>query len=185
MNRRKHSFRQELTPAQPDYDDGVFELYEEFQRDAFQDTDCTREGFMSFLGESSMEQSSSLGTFWWKWYVDDELIAVSVLDILPTCVVAMERVCSVVLGVLPVQEEDEAAVDWHFGGVGGDRALSIGTISMVGSEVAWEGELHARSVHRGVSAHALQGSVSWVQVVVSRVALFRSPGGGEGEVGAA
>lgn len=122
-NRRKHSFRQVMTPAQPEYDDGVFELYAEFQRDAFQDTDCTREGFMSFLGESSMEQSRSLGTFWWKWYVDEELVAVSVLDILPTCVVTMERACPIVLGLFPVQAEDEAAVDWHSGSVEGDRAL--------------------------------------------------------------
>ena len=122
-NRKKHTFRQELTPAQREYDDGVFALYEEFQREAFQDTDCTLDGFMSFLGESSMEQTSSLGTFWWKWYVDDELIAVSVLDILPRCVVAMERACSVVLGVLPVQGEDEAAVNWHSGSVEGNCAL--------------------------------------------------------------
>ena len=101
-NRKKHSFRQVMTPAQPEYDDGVFALYTEFQREAFQDTDCTREGFMSFLGESSMAQSSSMGTFWWKWYVDEELVAVSVLDILPTCVVASEEACSLVLGLLPV-----------------------------------------------------------------------------------
>ena len=126
-NRKKHSFRQVMTPAQPEYDDGVFALYTEFQREAFQDTDCTREGFMSFLGESSMAQSSSMGTFWWKWYVDEELVAVSVLDILPTCVVATEEACSLVLGLFLVQAEDEAAVDRLSWGAGGDRVVSVGT----------------------------------------------------------
>ena len=51
------------------------------------------------------------------------------------------------------------------------------------SEVAGKGKLHARSVRRGVSAHALQGAVSWLRAAVFCVAFFRSPGGREGEAG--
>lgn len=75
-----------LTLSPPDDSDEVFHLYERYQMALFNE-DSTKEGFFEFLGPSSLEQSEDMGTFWWKWYIDDILVAVSVLDILPSSVV--------------------------------------------------------------------------------------------------
>lgn len=75
-----------LTLSPPDDSDEVFRLYERYQTALFNE-DSTKEGFFEFLGPSSLEQSEDMGTFWWKWYIDDILVAVSVLDILPSSVV--------------------------------------------------------------------------------------------------
>ena len=69
----------------------MFNLYKEFQKDEFNENEDEMEynSFSFFLGESRMEQDNDnkLGTFWWNWYIDDELIGCSVLDILPSTIV--------------------------------------------------------------------------------------------------
>ena len=86
---KPRSLRMELVPALMEHVEGIYEIYEEFERDQFNMDDSSFDNFFSFLGSGEMEQDNErkLGTFWWKWYIDDELVAVSVLDILPNIIV--------------------------------------------------------------------------------------------------
>ena len=88
---KPHSFRTEMVPATKNPSQEMFNLYKEFQKDEFNENEDEMEynSFSFFLGESRMEQDNDnkLGTFWWNWYIDDELIACSVLDILPSTIV--------------------------------------------------------------------------------------------------
>ena len=76
----------ELVPAGKDSE--VWALYNRYQKSTFGSDAVSEEEFLGFLGASNMRQSSEEGTFWWKWFVDDRLIAVSVLDVLPETIVA-------------------------------------------------------------------------------------------------
>ena len=88
---KPHTFRMELIPATSAPSQEMFNLYKEFQRDEFneKDDELDYDSFSLFLGASNMEQDSEhkLGTFWWNWFIDEELIACSVLDILPSTIV--------------------------------------------------------------------------------------------------
>ena len=88
---KPRSFRMEMVPATEEHAEDVFELYKEFERDQFNEEDNSFDGFFRFLGGDGLEidEENKLGTFWWKWYVDEELIAVSVLDILPDIIVSL------------------------------------------------------------------------------------------------
>lgn len=86
---KPRSLRMELVPALMENVEGIYEIYQEFERDQFNQNNTSFDDFYSFLGGGEMEldKERKLGTFWWKWYIDDELVAVSVLDILPNIIV--------------------------------------------------------------------------------------------------
>ena len=87
---KPRSFRMELVPATKENGADVFELYQEFERDQFAREENSFDHFFNFLGGNGLvlDMKNKLGIFWWKWYIDDELIAVSVLDILPDVIVS-------------------------------------------------------------------------------------------------
>ena len=84
---KPHSLRLELSPAL--LEEEAFELYKKYQINTYggDPSSFSENAFMAFLGQSNMRQEEKLGTFWWKWYLDDKLIAFSVLDILPHAIV--------------------------------------------------------------------------------------------------
>lgn len=71
-------------------DKEAYELYSRFEENTFHHS-TTPESFFSFLGDSTLHAEENMGTFWLKWYIDDKLIAVSVLDILPSTVVGFYK----------------------------------------------------------------------------------------------
>lgn len=115
---KARSFRMELIPATEEPSEEMYSLYKEFQRDEFNESDdeMSYEGFAQFLGESSMEQNNEekLGTFWWNWYVDNELIACSILDILPTTIVSLCCMGLIlVVCLFSLQDFFQSTVDWY------------------------------------------------------------------------
>ena len=97
---KPHAFRLELSP--PLFEEEAFELYKKYQINTYGDDPSSfkENGFMDFLGQSNMRQEEKLGTFWWKWYLDNKLIAFSVIDILPHVIVGMSVTYYVVLCLL-------------------------------------------------------------------------------------
>ncbi|VDK31142.1 unnamed protein product [Gongylonema pulchrum] len=86
-----------MVPVESDeYDataDESFELYKNYQNSIHKDTQCTRRGFTDFLTDSPLfsdeegaeNKSVALGTYHQQYYLDGQLIAVGVVDILPRC----------------------------------------------------------------------------------------------------
>ena len=72
-------------------DEEVFNLYALYQKEIFHENP-TMESFMDFLGDGFLTQDDDhkLGTYWLKWYIDGELVAVSVLDMYPSILVHLE-----------------------------------------------------------------------------------------------
>lgn len=82
---QKRTLRLELTnPSRRDTE--AFDLYRRYEENTFHKS-STPKGFFSFLGDSTLHAVEDMGTFWLKWYIDEKLVAVSVLDILPHTVV--------------------------------------------------------------------------------------------------
>ena len=74
--------------VRPSEDEEVFALYCKFQSIILHDDDKEMESFMNFLGIDFLDEpGENEGLFWIKWYFDNKLFAVSVLDIYPTVVV--------------------------------------------------------------------------------------------------
>jgi arginine-tRNA-protein transferase len=70
------------------FDQEMFELYKSYQMaiHSDQEADLTKEKFVDFLVDSPLGTKGPYGTYHQKYYLDDKLIAVGVLDILPKCV---------------------------------------------------------------------------------------------------
>jgi arginyl-tRNA---protein transferase len=64
-----------------------YELYNRYQVAIHNDTEdqLTEEKFTRFLVDTPLQVSSPYGSFHQKYYIDSQLIAVGVLDILPNC----------------------------------------------------------------------------------------------------
>ncbi|KAL7749519.1 Arginyl-tRNA--protein transferase 1 [Sorochytrium milnesiophthora] len=82
----KHRFRTVLEPAA--FTKVKFELYKKYQVVVHKDkpSEVTEKGFKRFLCESPLIAESGMGSFHMNYYLDDHLIAIAVLDILPQCV---------------------------------------------------------------------------------------------------
>ncbi len=86
---QKRTLRLELTkPSRGDTE--AFDLYRRYEENTFHKS-STPKGFFSFLGDSTLHAVEDMGTFWLKWYIDEKLVAVSVLDILPHTVVRVGK----------------------------------------------------------------------------------------------
>jgi arginine-tRNA-protein transferase len=88
----KHKLTTVLEPAA--FTMETFDLYKKYQIEIHNDKtdDINPEGYTRFLIDSPLindPENSQFGTFHLKYYVDDKLIAVSYLDILPECVSAI------------------------------------------------------------------------------------------------
>jgi len=99
---RRHTFRQELHPCNPPSDKlqamlpREYELYCMFQdtihqgKSKFQSFDEYVWGFVkSLVPNSEYASSERLGTFHLHYYLDDELVMVTVVDITPNCFVSI------------------------------------------------------------------------------------------------
>ncbi|KAI9281828.1 arginine-tRNA-protein transferase [Sporodiniella umbellata] len=86
----KHSLKIELEPSS--FTKEKFELYKKYQMSIHGDNeeDITESGFSRFLVDSPLKEEESngvqLGSFHQRYILDGQLIAVSVIDILPGCV---------------------------------------------------------------------------------------------------
>ncbi|VDK71027.1 unnamed protein product [Onchocerca ochengi] len=72
-----------------------FKLYEKYQTNVHHDTRCNKTGYRNFLADSPLfnderdeSKSIALGSYHQQYYLDDRLIAVGVIDILPRCLSA-------------------------------------------------------------------------------------------------
>jgi len=101
-NNQRHTFRQELHPCNPPSDKlqamlpREYELYCMFQdtvhhsKSKFQSFDEYVWGFVkSLVHNSEYASSERLGTFHVHYYLDDELVMVTVVDITPSCFVSI------------------------------------------------------------------------------------------------
>lgn len=84
-----HKLKVDLEPAS--FTDEKFELYKTYQIAIHNDTadELTTEKFKNFLVDTPLKkdpQNPQFGTFHQNYFIDDKLIAVGVLDILPNCV---------------------------------------------------------------------------------------------------
>ncbi len=86
VNSDDSSLRFTLEPATVDTE--AFRLYQDYQVNRHGDSldELTIERYKRFLVDSPIVQTGPYGTFHHKWYWNDELIAVGVLDILEHCV---------------------------------------------------------------------------------------------------
>ncbi|MCP9264168.1 Protein ERGIC-53 [Dirofilaria immitis] len=72
-----------------------FKLYEKYQTNVHHDSRCNRTGYRNFLADSPLfndekdeSKSVALGSYHQQYYLDNRLIAVGVVDILPRCLSA-------------------------------------------------------------------------------------------------
>ncbi|VDM96759.1 unnamed protein product [Thelazia callipaeda] len=72
-----------------------YALFEKYQKIVHNDTSCTKSSYRSFLADSPLFSDEKcennclpLGTYHQQYYIDEHLIAVGVLDILPRCLSA-------------------------------------------------------------------------------------------------
>ena len=86
----KREFRLSLEKCWEDKE--VLNLYNKFEKKVFGITHTMNE-LLDFLGDGFLEQDDDnhLGTFWLKWYIDEKLVAVSVLDIYPSVLVGFRQ----------------------------------------------------------------------------------------------
>ena len=76
----------ELEPAS--WTQEKFDLYVKYQHHIHHDKkeDISKNGFKRFLVDSPLTQEESYGSYHQKYLLDGQLIALAVLDILPSCV---------------------------------------------------------------------------------------------------
>ncbi|KAJ2726563.1 Arginyl-tRNA--protein transferase 1 [Coemansia sp. Benny D115] len=80
--------RVELEPAE--FSQAKYRVFERYQKQVHNDEDCSPHGFRRFLCTSPLvSEGHLLGSFHQCHYMDDELIAVGVVDVLPLCVSAV------------------------------------------------------------------------------------------------
>jgi len=88
-----YAFRVEIKRAA--YEEDTHELYTRYQTTIHDDdvADCTRSRYSTFLvtsplipEESDDDEFPGYGSFHYKYFLDDKLVAVEVVDILPKCV---------------------------------------------------------------------------------------------------
>jgi arginine-tRNA-protein transferase len=70
------------------YTDDTFELYQKYQVNVHHDSlnELTASKFTQFLVDSPIRSIGPYGSFHQKYYIDDKLIALAVLDVLPSCI---------------------------------------------------------------------------------------------------
>ncbi|KAI9291654.1 hypothetical protein K502DRAFT_344507 [Neoconidiobolus thromboides FSU 785] len=93
-NKDKKSIQKLIQPAlesefelkRSEYSLESFELFEKYQKSIHQE-DSEPEGFKRFLVDSplTIEEDSIYGSYHYKYYYKDQLIALEVIDILPNC----------------------------------------------------------------------------------------------------
>ncbi|KAI8356570.1 arginine-tRNA-protein transferase [Choanephora cucurbitarum] len=81
-----HTFKVELEPAS--WTQEKFDLYAKYQHHIHHDKkeDISKHGFKRFLVDSPLTQEGNYGSYHQKYLLDGQLIALAVLDILPSCV---------------------------------------------------------------------------------------------------
>lgn len=104
-----------------------YELFERYQKEIHHDDDTSKRGFMSFLCDSPLESSVSemKGSLHQCYYLDNKLIAIAVLDILPSGISSVYFIydpdCkAMVLGKISALFEmkftQQIGLDWYYMG---------------------------------------------------------------------
>ncbi|KAG1205500.1 hypothetical protein G6F35_011595 [Rhizopus arrhizus] len=83
----KHDLKIEIEPSS--FTKEKFELYKKYQISIHNDDDVSERGFRRFLVDSPLKREKKFGSFHQKYLLDGQLIALSVIDILPSCVSAV------------------------------------------------------------------------------------------------